>query len=243
MSKHITYIRIPYTDNIHSDYRTPTRNSSFQMAQGCQHRHQSVILVSRSMRSSRWMHRSCHAADLVTIICVESDRCVISSVRPHCVPSWWHSYSAGSTTVTVSTRGCSKTVLQRLQRVQDAAARLVHGASRLETAMPLIRELHWLPVPSRIQYKLSMLMYDVFHGVAPGYLVNLCRPCGDARLRSTSRGQYVVPFSRLSFGQRSFRTTGPRAWNSLPDHVRTAPSRTIFASRLKTHLYTLAYLP
>ena len=139
--------------------------------------------------------------------------------------------------------GCSKTVLQRLQRVQDSAARLVHGASRLETAMPLIRELHWLPVPSRIQYKLSMLMYDVFHGVAPGYLVNLCRPCGDARLRSTSRGQYVVPFSRLSFGQRSFRTTGPRAWNSLPDHVRTAPSRTIFASRLKTHLYTLAYLP
>ena len=91
--------------------------------------------------------------------------------------------------------GCSKTVLQRLQRVQDAAARLVHGASRLETAMPLIRELHWLPVPSRIQHKLSMLMYDVFHGVAPGYLVNLCRPCGDARLRSTSRGQYVVPFS------------------------------------------------
>ena len=90
------------------DYRTPTRNSSFQMAQGCQHRHQSVILVSRSMRSSRWMHRSCHAADLVTIICVESDRCVISSVRPHCVPSWWHSYSAGSTTVTVSTRAARK---------------------------------------------------------------------------------------------------------------------------------------
>ena len=51
---------------------------------------------------------SCHAADLVTIICVESDRCVISSIRPHCVPLWWHSYSAGSTTVTVSMRAARK---------------------------------------------------------------------------------------------------------------------------------------
>ena len=77
------------------------------------------------------------------------------------------------------------------------------------------------------------LMYDIVHGIAPGYLMELCRPCGDMRLRSGSRGDYVVPFSRLSMTRKSFRFSGPKAWNSLPNYVRDAPSRTVFANRLK----------
>ena len=137
--------------------------------------------------------------------------------------------------------GCAQTVLQGLQRAQSTAARLLTGTGRLESALPLMRELHWLPVSYRIQYKLCMLMYDVVHGTAPGYLRDLCRPCGDLRLRSGSRGDYVVPFSRLSMTQKSFRFSGPRAWNSLPRNVRDAPSRIAFANRLKTHLFKLAY--
>ena len=137
--------------------------------------------------------------------------------------------------------GCTQTVLQGLQRVQSTAARLLTGSGRLESAVPLMRELHWLPVSSRIRYKLCTLMYDVVHGTAPGYLVDLCRPCGDRRLRSGLRGDYFVPFSRLSMTQKSFRFSGPRAWNSLPSNVRDAPSRTAFANRLKTHLFKLAY--
>ena len=136
---------------------------------------------------------------------------------------------------------CTQTVLQGLQRVQSTAARLLTGSGRLESAVPLMRELHWLPVSSRIRYKLCTLMYDVVHGTAPGYLVDLCRPCGDMRLRSGPRGDYFVPFSRLSMTQKSFRFSGPRAWNSLPGNVRDAPSRTAFANRLKKHLFKLAY--
>ena len=52
---------------------------------------------------------------------------------------------------------------------------------------------------------------------------------------------YFVPFSRLSMTQKSFRFSGPRAWNFLPSNLRDAPSRTAFANRLKTHLFKLAY--
>ena len=137
--------------------------------------------------------------------------------------------------------GCTQTVLQGLQRVQSTAARLLTGSGRLESFLPLTRDLHWLPVSSRIQYKLCTLMYDVVHGTAPGYLRELCRPCGDMRLRSGSRGDYVVPFSRLSMTQKSFRFSSPKAWNSLPSNDRDAPSRTLFANRLKTYLFELAY--
>ena len=60
------------------------------------------------------------------------------------------------------------------------------------------------------------LMYDVVHGTVPGYLRDLCRPCGELRLRSGSCGDYILPFSRLSMTQKSFRFSGPRVWISLP---------------------------
>ena len=34
-------------------------------------------------------------------------------------------------------------------------------------------QLHWLSVSSRIQYKLCMMMHDVYHSKAPGYLADL----------------------------------------------------------------------
>ena len=39
---------------------------------------------------------------------------------------------------------------------------------------PLLRQLHWLPITSRVQYKLCLLMYDVLHGTAPSYTWQNC---------------------------------------------------------------------
>jgi len=36
-------------------------------------------------------------------------------------------------------------------------------------------------------------MYRVTHGTAPLYLVELCQPCSDTRLRSASRSDYNDP--------------------------------------------------
>ena len=50
--------------------------------------------------------------------------------------------------------GVSKTQLTRLQSVLNAAARLVFSVRRSEHVTPLLRELHWLKVPERIQFRL-----------------------------------------------------------------------------------------
>ena len=86
----------------------------------------------------------------------------------------------------------SQTTLHRLQRMQDAAARLICGASPRTHTPPLLKQLHWLPVSSRIQFKLCTLMYDINHGTAPRYLTELVRRCDDSRLRSSVRGNFVV---------------------------------------------------
>jgi len=48
-------------------------------------------------------------------------------------------------------------LLRRLQPVQNAAARLVLGALRLDHITPVLRQLHWLRVKQRVEYKLAVL--------------------------------------------------------------------------------------
>jgi len=62
------------------------------------------------------------------------------------------------------------------------------------------------------------------------------------RLRSSSSSSLIVSRTRLStIGDRAFPVAAARVWNSLPDHVSSAPSVAVFRSRLKTHLFNISY--
>ena len=50
--------------------------------------------------------------------------------------------------------------LNKLQRIQNHAARLVLRQSRHASATALLRTLHWLPVKARIQYKIACLCFS-----------------------------------------------------------------------------------
>ena len=80
--------------------------------------------------------------------------------------------------------------LDRLQSVMNAAARLVCSARKYEHITPLLRDLHWLQMPERIEFKLSVLVFRCLHGTAPPYLASELRPVADVdtrkRLRSSS---------------------------------------------------------
>ena len=55
--------------------------------------------------------------------------------------------------------GLPKSTLAPLQRVQNAAARLITGISIRDHVTPALQQLHWLPVPYRVTYKLCLLMH------------------------------------------------------------------------------------
>ena len=131
------------------------------------------------------------------------------------------------------------------QAVQNAAVRLVAGASKFDHATPLLRERHWLPVWQRINFKIAVLMFKCLHGMSADYLADYIRlpasaACG-MQLRSTTSGHLLVPRSRTSMGHRSFAVAGPRVWNSLPASVSTAESLLVFRKHLKTWLFRTAY--
>lgn len=55
--------------------------------------------------------------------------------------------------------GISQTQLSRLQRIQNSAARLVTQTRRCDHITPVLRELHWLPVKWRIEFKILLQVY------------------------------------------------------------------------------------
>ena len=66
--------------------------------------------------------------------------------------------------------GLPNNQLSRLQSVLNAAARLVFSTRKHEAVSPLLRDLHWLQVPQRIEFKLAVLTYRCLHSTAPPYL-------------------------------------------------------------------------
>ena len=63
--------------------------------------------------------------------------------------------------------------IERLQRIQNPAARMLTRSPRRNHITPVLRELHWLRISDRIIFKILILTHKAFHGVAPGYLCEL----------------------------------------------------------------------
>jgi len=103
--------------------------------------------------------------------------------------------------------------------------------------MSLRCSLHWLRVPERIEFKLSVLVFRCLHGTAPAYLADKLRRVTDSdsrrRLRSASTSALVVPPTRrMTIGDRAFPVAGARVWNALPSFVTDSATVATFKRHL-----------
>ena len=60
--------------------------------------------------------------------------------------------------------------LQKLQRLQNTAARIVFKATKYDHISPILRKLHWLPVEKRIIFKILLVACKALNGLAPDYI-------------------------------------------------------------------------
>ena len=64
-------------------------------------------------------------------------------------------------------------MLERLQKVQNSAARLFFQCCKQNHISTLLMPLHWLPINAHIEYKLSVICHSFFLGLSPTYLSDL----------------------------------------------------------------------
>ena len=111
-----------------------------------------------------------------------------------------------------------------------------------ESSTDLRRDFHWLPIRQRIFYKQCLLTYKAVRIGQPNYLSELIQPYQPVRiLRSSTSALLVIPFVGSDFASDAFTVSSLTLWNNLPQDVRSCANQATFKSRLKSHLFSLAF--
>ena len=84
--------------------------------------------------------------------------------------------------------GLPQQLIDKMQKVQNWAACLILNKRKTEHVTPLLKQLHWLPIRERIQYKIIYLTFKSLKGQSPQYLVDMLKSYTPVReLRSSRR--------------------------------------------------------
>ena len=135
--------------------------------------------------------------------------------------------------------GVPQVTLNKLQRLQNTAARIITRTPRSSHITPVLRDLHWLPVERRIMFKVLVLAYKTIHQQAPPYMSDMLEVNRPTRaLRSANSLSLVIPRVRtVRFGDREFASAASHMWNDLPCNIQNATTLNTFRTHLKTHLF------
>ena len=130
--------------------------------------------------------------------------------------------------------GCSSTVITQLQNIQNRACRLIFGLKRKDSVQDKIKELHWLKVRERIEFKLCLLAFKAVNGIGPSYLSDIITFVNDSSRR---RSSLHIPVRAQNSHPHAFQTVAPKLWNQLPISISSCNEINLFKKMLKTHLF------
>jgi len=102
-----------------------------------------------------------------------------------------------------------KKALACLQNIQNAAARLIKSAKKMDHVTPLLRSSNWLPVKLRVQYKIILLVFEALHNLAPQYLSEL------VSVYTPSRALRSEHLNLLVTARTNWKRKGDRAFSRI----------------------------
>ena len=138
--------------------------------------------------------------------------------------------------------GLPKTLLRKLQKIQNIAARIITRSKPSDHIKPILQKLHWLPVDKRIEYKILVTAYKGLHGQAPKYISDLLVPYTPKRtLRSKEKCMLTEKRINSKYGARAFSVAAPKLWNSLPCDLKNYQTLESFKTALKTYIFKNTY--
>ena len=89
-------------------------------------------------------------------------------------------------------QGIPKYNIDKIQRLQNMASRLICNLHKHDHITPYLNLLHWLKIDYRIQYKVAALVYKCVDGLATLYLSELIDTSHNRQLRSASLNKLPV---------------------------------------------------
>ena len=131
----------------------------------------------------------------------------------------------------------TKTNKNKLQLVQNYAARVVLGLRKYDHISEGLKSLKWLNMQEKLYLNDCIMMHKCIYGDTPRYISNkFTRRC-KIHQRITRQNQDLdLPACRLASGQRSFAYRGSKIWNELPKGIKSIENIKTFKKHLINHI-------
>ena len=133
--------------------------------------------------------------------------------------------------------------LNKLQRVQNAAARLITGTAKFSHITPVLCTLHWLPIKQRVQFKMLILVFKAINGLAPNYIGNLVSIlCPSKYLLRRNNEILLEPYNgktKKTLGDRAFAVAAPPGF-LIHSLVKSDMWRVLILLKLRLRLFCFA---
>ena len=134
--------------------------------------------------------------------------------------------------------GISVGLTEKMQVLQNAAAKAVVKKRKFDHISEDRMELNWLPVEARIKFKYLLITWKCLHDKAPSYLQELLT--SNKSMRAQCQNTFIVPkVNNVTHGGIAFTKAAPILWNALPEHIRKMDKIEQFKKSLKTHLFKI----
>ena len=167
-----------------------------------------LATVSSCMSKLSQINRTRHAFNsglLVTII-----NALVFSKLYYCSTVW------------SSTTACN---VQKLQLVQNFAARIISGTYKFEHITPSLKNLRWFPVKKQLYLRDGVFAFKCMMGCAPTYLTSQFVKKQQISSRTTRNSQQLnIPLCKTTAGQRYFYYRIVKLWNSLDKGLKLCES-------------------
>ena len=122
--------------------------------------------------------------------------------------------------------------MNRLQVLQNSAARVIFGKRKRGHVTELLEDQHWLKVEPHIHFKVLCLVFKCIISLALAYLCNLII------IKDPLKMVFNIPRTNTAYGDRAYQTYGPRFWTALPHSLRIIPNLDRFNAQLKHYLFS-----
>ena len=131
--------------------------------------------------------------------------------------------------------GQSVTLLDKIQKLQNRAARIITQTSYYTSTSCLLEELGWGTILARWKKKKAILMFKTLNNTTPEYLRNLFIDRNTHYNLRNAGGKLNFPCPRTDYLKRSFSYGGAQLWNNLPESIRTTKSLKNFKKAVQNY--------
>ena len=132
---------------------------------------------------------------------------------------------------------CSKSLSQKLQKLQSRAVRVISFSNYDRSTDEFLRMVNWVKLDRQRLVDKSIMMYKIVNRIDPDYFCSHCVFRSDTLTYNLRESDFslAIPHPRTNYYKRSLSYSGAVLWNGLPLDIRQFPSLNVFKSKLKNY--------